>query len=195
MKKIVVACLLVVGAFLVAPGSASAQATGDVDVSITVNGFVILYYYDTVAITIPSNVMAQALAGADANGGVGSPLGSMAATSLGAGVLTAPNATAPGGTAPGSDATLTIQNAWSIRGLTANGVDVAVLDNGNDLTHASAGTIEVDQARCAGSCTDLDPTLGSVLSGGVELDLDFAGVTGPGTFSSAATYTITATVL
>lgn len=199
MKKIAVACMLIMGAIFVAPGSASAQASGAVDVSITVNGFVILYYYSSVDIEIPSNVMAQALAGADTSGGLAStPSGSEIATSTGSGSL-AVGFDELGGTAPGSNATLTIENAWAIRGLTANGVDVSVTEGtAPDLTsNSGSGTIAVNGVSCVhegGDCDDIPTLLSAAKSGGVELNLGFSGITDPGDFSSSATYTITATV-
>ena len=191
MKKLFVTCALIIAAIVIAPATASAQATGDVDVAITVNGFVILYYYDTVNISIPSAVMAQALADADANGGVASTL-TAGATSTGAGALNVAGAALGGG--------LTIENAWSIRGLVdaANAVDVTV-DTFVNLTSASSGSITINPATsgCArvGGCTGLTPSLGAPLSGNVELGLNFTGITGTGIFNSAATYRITANIV
>lgn len=193
MKKLFVSCALIIGALIIAPATASAQATGDVDVSITVNGFVILYYYDTVGITIPSNVMAQAFAGADANGAVGSSL-STTATSTGAGALNAAGAALGSGSLTTTQ-TLTIENAWALRGLIASGSSVAVTVTGfTDLTSASSGDIAVTGGACSGTCTGLTPTLGAADTGDVDLTLDFTGITAPDTFASTATYTITATI-
>lgn len=194
MRKLFVTCALVIAAIIIAPGTASAQATGDVDVAITVNGFVILYYYDDIAITIPSSVMAEAL-GADATGGIGDPaFTASAVTSSGSGSMTAENATPPTSSNPGlTPVTLTIQNAWSIRGLVSTAVDVDVTGF-NDLTSGS-GDIVVTGGACNGTCTGLNPSLGAALSGGVDLDLDFQSITAPDTFASTATYTITASIL
>lgn len=197
MKKLFVTCALIIAAIVIAPATASAQATGDVDVAITVNGFVILYYYDTVNISIPSAVMAQALADADANGGVASTL-TADATSTGAGALNVGGAALGGGLT--TDQLLTIENAWSIRGLVdaANAVDVTV-DTFVNLTSASSGSITINPATsgCArvGGCTGLTPSLGAPLSGNVELGLNFTGITGTGIFNSAATYRITANIV
>ncbi|MFV2072547.1 MAG: hypothetical protein ACC742_07840 [Thermoanaerobaculales bacterium] len=198
MKKLFVTCVLILGVALMVPSTASAQATGDVDVSITVNGFVILYYYDTIAITIPANVMAQALAGSDVTGGVAdNGFTASAVSSTGTGVLTAENATAPTSSDPSTTAvTLTIQNAWAIRGLVASGSTVTVsVGNLSDLTSGASGTIAVTSGACSGTCTGLTPTFGTPLSGGVELGLDFSAITAPDTFASAPTYTITAAIV
>jgi len=195
MRKLFVTCALVIAAIIIAPGSASAQATGDVDVAITVNGFVILYYYDDIAITIPSDVMAEAL-GADTTGGIGDPgFAATAVTSSGSGTMTAENATPPTSSNPGlTPVTLTIQNAWSIRGLVNTSVTVDVIGF-NDLTSGGSGDIVVTGGACNGTCTGLSPSLGAALSGGVDLNLDFQGITAADTFASTATYTVRATIL
>jgi hypothetical protein len=199
MRKLITAAALVMALVLLAPAQAQAQASGDVDVAITVNGLVILYYYDNVDVTIPSSVMTQLL-GTDAADADATWASSVDATYVDATTLSVDNGAPDSATTPAlpSGITLTIENAWSIRTLMGAGGSVTVSASANvaNLSGGASGTIGVGGAACQGTCTVNGPQpLTTVHSGNVNLTgLDFTTVTAVDTFSAAAAYTVTATI-
>jgi len=200
MKKVLIALTAAVALVALIPSTASAQATGDVDVDITVNGIVILYYYDNISVNIPSAAMAQ-LMGASATSSIADTTwggGFAVDAAYGAGALTVDD-----GAPTNSALTLpnavpfTIQNAWAVRGLLAAGstVTVSVTNPVALLGGGAAGDIGVSATACSGTCTGLTPTLATPAVGDVGMTLDFTTVNTPGNFAAAPAFTIEANIV
>jgi hypothetical protein len=199
MKKVLIALTAIVALVALTPSTASAQATGDVDVAITVNGIVILYYYDDVSINIPSSEMALIL-GLTGDSIADTTFGTVDAAYGGSALSVDPGTPPTGGnpTLPGT-VPLTITNAWAVRGLmtTASSVDVTVSTLVATLDGpGTTGSIGISSLACAPalSCTGLTPTLATANSGDVTMDLDFSTISNAATFAATTAYTITATV-
>lgn len=197
MKKVLIALTAVLALVALTPSMASAQASGSVDVDITVNGIVILYYYDNISINIPSSQMA-AILGATAAGGFGSGADSswiapIDATGGSPTTLTVNNGAPANSATAVSAVALTIQNAWAVRGLAASGVTVDVTvppGFATTLDASSSGdTIGVSSVGCSGTCT-FQPNFATPNVGDIIMNLDFSGVNSIDTYSAGPAFTI-----
>lgn len=172
---------------------AQAQATGTTAVSVNVNGIVILYYYSSVDVTMPADLL-----GSEAvNAGDAAPT---AVAVAGGAVATLAN---PTSATPVSLAAmnLDILNAWSVRALNTAGANTQVTIGGdqNTLT-AGAGnqiTISGRQVRAtagAFGATSTFPSAGTFVTprtGDVRLVLNMSATTATGSFTGG-NYTLTA---
>ncbi len=204
-----VIALVAMALMMVSAPAAEAQATGDVDVHITLSSITILYFYDDIYVNIPVGVLSRLITG-DTDGDDPDIADTTFINPTDATWVAVDDLAVDDG-APGTtdvwDPTgvnLTISNAWAVRALGAPGTDtdVSVSTGGTEtLTHSAgpgSGEMHITGAACGGTCTALTPGLfGAAATGDVDLTLDFtggAGLINSGTYNGDGTvYTITAT--
>jgi hypothetical protein len=204
MKKTLFVLALVAVAMTMGTTTASAQATGTTDLTVSIPDLVILYYYDTVSVSIDAEALA-ALAGDTvfANPELDEILavtgGTTSASALeSSGDLTADLAISPTSTGL-SNATLTLQNAWAVRGLSSFSYEAGIalgatpnLTNGGSVIGVSNPAINVGGGSYGTSNVNVPVSgLGTPTNGNVQLTLDLSTVTLSGDHSSTGTYTIT----
>ena len=178
---------------LLATGSAFNQAKAQVavDVDISLNGIVILYYYDTIEV----NLDVAALF--DLTGCTGSLTDGSACEH---GLLSGTSLTLPGNVpvTPAPSATLgaaplTITNAWAVRAIASSTEQVRVsitagtedLENGTASIEITGATVTSGAAGPGASIEFAPPGLVNPRFGDVTLTLDFTNATFSGNYSSA----------
>jgi hypothetical protein len=191
--KLLALVLVAAAAMFGAVQPAQAQAVGSTAVSVNVNGIVILYYYSTVNVTMPSTLLGPNAVSA------GTATNTATAVTGGA-EATLANPTSATAVTLGA-VNLDILNAWSVRALnTANAnSQVSITPNGSTLTAATGNVIAITgrQVRAtSGSfgASSVFPSAGTFTTpqtGDVRLVLDMTGVTAIGNFTGGG-YTLTA---
>lgn len=191
--KLLALVLVAAAALFGAVQPAQAQATGTTAVSVNVNGIVILYYYSSVNVTMPANLLgSQAVsAGAAAPTAVAVAGGAEA-------TLANPTSVTPVSL---SAMNLDILNAWSVRSLnTATGnTQVTISGTQNTLTAAAGNEItisgrQVRETTGTFGATTTFPSAGTFTTpqtGDVRLVLDMSATTATGSFTGG-NYTLTA---
>jgi hypothetical protein len=197
MKKCLIASLIIMGAALVAPGTASAQAQGSTDIDISLPDIVILHYFSNVDIAITQSALGTFLTGAAGNAAVDEGSASPAAGGFTQNVALAPTALS----GDPSSALLTIRNAWAVRSISlAGGTDtqLVITNTDNTLDHTSTAAsitvtnVAVDDGSSNGSTITFPaPGLVSPRMGDVELTLDLTAAVNAGDYLDGE-YTLTA---
>lgn len=191
MKKLLKKAL-VSAAAAAAVGTSAFAASGQTDVSFNFPNIVILHYVSDVTFDVPASAF-----GSDS-------IADSSAKTLSS--FTSPDTVGGDATVSVTAATAldaykgVIQNAWAVRGLAgAAGIDVSITINTADATNGSStvtiSNATVDDGTNSGaSITIASPGLSAANAhyGDVKFDIDFSGVTAPGTHSGAQ-YTVTAT--
>lgn len=131
--KLLALVLVAAAALFGAVQPAQAQAQGTTAVSVNLNGIVILYYYSTVDVTLPSTLLGTAVnEGAVAQNAAAVPGGAQA-------TLTA----LPSVGATLENINLDILNAWAVRSLHTVGANTQVTIGGTANTLSAGGTNEI----------------------------------------------------
>lgn len=189
--KLLALVLVAAAALFGAVQPAQAQAQGTTAVSVNLNGIVILYYYSTVNVNLPSTLLGTAV-----NEGTVSPT----ATAVTGGAEAA-LAALPSVGATLSNINLDILNAWAVRSLNTVGANTQVTIGGTLDTLSAGGTNEIAiagrQVRAtSGSfgATSTFPSAGTFTApqtGDVRLVLNLNDVEAIGNFTGG-NYTLTA---
>jgi hypothetical protein len=189
--KLLALVLVAVAAMFGAVQPAQAQATGSTAVSVDLNGIVILYYYSSVNVTLPSTLLGTA---------VNEGAAAQTATAISGGAEATLTAL-PSVGATLSNINLDILNAWAVRALNTVGANTQVTISGtaNTLTAGVGNVITIAgrQVRAtAGSfgATSTFPSAGTFTTpqtGDVRLVLDLTAVSAIGNFTGG-NYTLTA---
>lgn len=188
IRRILPAALLA-APLVLSSGQAAAQV--DVDVNITLNGIVILDYYSTVNVDIPSSVWTGMFTGCTTiTAGIACSQGvaSVDASFSTPGLVAAPTDVAtPAPTGVSLTALpLRLEDVWAVRALaasSANTVTVSVTDPGGPLAHTDGGQILITGSS-VNPATFAPPGLATAVHGDVTLTLDLANATRAGTYSS-----------
>lgn len=210
-RRFALASLCLAGAVA---GTQSARAE-NVDVSITLNGVTILYYYNSIAVTVGSadlgGLLTTGIAGCVAAGSAPNTYTSCSAgaspaltATNSAGKLVTVNATSPAGaTTFNGSTTLTLQNVWAVRAIGGNTANTTVasavgtkaqLNNGAASIAITSAQIQSGALGPAASITFPDPGLSNATSGDIVLGLNLANATLAGTYANpGGNYTITVT--
>ena len=180
--KLLALVLVAAAALFGAVQPAQAQsASGETAVSVNLNGIVILYYYSSVNVTMPSNLLGpSAVAAAAAN-----PTAVAVATGAEA-TLVNPTSAPPIAL---NAVNLDLLNAWSVRSLNLTGANTQVTISGaaNTMTNGGSGEILITdrQVRRAGGGFATPsisfPSAGTFVTpqtGDVRLVLNMTGVVG-----------------
>ena len=192
MNKLVKKTLAAVAALTL--GTQAFAASGPTTVNINFPNVIILHYINDVTFDVPDTAFVTG-ADFDINEGSGGTLST----------YFAPNISGNAGITITIDTALdtytgTINNAWAVRALSATGVQVsiAITDpdaiNGLNSTASLIGIPTVTDGTTTGQLiTFASPGMssGTAVKGSVMLNMDFTGVTLPGTHTGAK-YTITA---
>lgn len=172
-----------------ASGAQAASLSTDVDVSLP--SIIALYCYDSVSVNVSANGLSAALGAAPNATGTG--LGAATVTALDSDL----GADAQGAVAAmGSSVDLKLNNVCAFRALVTNGVDITVDPAATPtLTNAAGGEID------ATGITLITP--GTVSAGlglgvaatpiSVNVPLNLANASAPGTYSKADLFTVTVT--
>ncbi len=191
--KLLALVLVAAAALFGAVQPAQAQATGSTAVSVDLNGIVILYYYSSVNVTMPANLLGTDAvdAGAAASNAVAVATGAEA-------TLANPTSATPISL---SAVNLDILNAWSVRSLNTVGANTQVTISGTQdtLTAGAGNVISIDgrQVRAtagAFGATSTFPSAGTFVTpqtGDVRLVLDMSAASAVGNFTGG-NYTLTA---
>lgn len=191
--KLLALVLVAAAALFGAVQPAQAQAVGTTAVSVDLNGIVILYYYSSVNVTMPSNLLGpSAVAAAAAN-----PTAVAVATGAEATLANPTSATPIALNAVNLD----LLNAWSVRALNTTGANTQVTISGtlDTLTDGGTGVISIGNRQVrvtagafAGTSTFASAgTFVTPQTGDVRLVLDMTGVVGTGSYTGG-NYTLTA---
>ncbi len=172
----------------------AAQAQVAVDVNITLDGIVILYYYDVINVSIDS----AALSGLFGVGGCGGTVTAGIACAQGthsgaaayaAGQLNVANAPFAATPAPGAapaNVPLFLENVWAVRAIANAGqnVQVSVVAGADPLVNGAAQITFTGASVAPASFAP--PGLVNPQYGSVTLGLNLTGATAAGTYSSAS---------
>ncbi len=201
LRRISLVAAAAVGLSAVAPSS---QAQVSVDVNVTLDGIVILDYYNQINITIPSAALLN-LTGCTLAGSVQQcSQGTISATATVAGsqlvVPTTPVPLTPvTGTIDLAAVPLLLEDVWAVRAIATAAqqvnVLVAVPGGASTLTNGAA-TIELSLGSGTNPVVFPPPGLAAPVHGNVSLELDLSNATLAGQYSSASgsDYTLTATL-
>lgn len=191
--KLLALVLVAAAALFGAVQPAQAQATGTTAVSVDLNGIVILYYYSSVDVTMPANLLGSQAVDA----GAATPT---ALAVAGGAEATLANPTSATPVSPAA-VNLDILNAWSVRSLNlASGTTQVTITGTQDTLTAGAGnviTIDGRQVRATSGtfgATSTFPSAGTFVTpqtGDVRLVLDMSATTAAGSFAGG-NYTLTA---
>lgn len=210
-------CAALVAAGVAAfPSSAFAQATVDVNITIS-NGITILYYYSALDINLDSTTLGSLLTTGCTAGTVAGTFncdagaaGPVTATAAG-GVVTASFTGPGGGTLNTAAVPLVLSNVWSVRAVGGNSANTTVqISRGadNSLVNGGASILINDNYGIATGATATllgasprnvqfpDPGLGGLVTGSVALSLNLTNATATGPYSSTsgnANYVLTVT--
>ncbi len=197
MKRSIITCILLAGVALLAPATASAQASGATDVDITLPDIVILHYFSSVDVTISQSALGTFLAGVAGNSAVDEGTASPVAGGFSQSLAIGPSALS----GDPSSAVLTLQNAWAVRSISlAGGTDtqLVIANTDNTLDHATTAAVitvtavAVDDGSSSGTTITFPAAgLGSPRVGDVELTLDLSNAINAGVYEDAV-YTLTA---
>lgn len=200
LRRASLASLLIASLASFAPSS---QAQVSVDVNVTLDGIVILDYYNEVNISIPSAALFS-LTGCTASGGVNQcPQGAVSATAtMASGQLVAPTTAVPLAPVNGVPLTavpLLLENVWAVRAIAtaAQQVNVQVAIPGGSSTLNNAGaSMVLSLGSGINPVSFAPPGLVAPRWGDVSLQLDLSQATLAGQYSSASgtDYTLTATL-
>ena len=163
-------------------------ASGNTTLSVTLNELVILYYYDNISFEISAADLVKYLeSGADANDAIqetsgGNDLGtvSLAAGEISGDVTMTPTISSL------TDIEVTIDNAWAVRSIDADGALVAsVAVSAPTLTNADGGTIGLS---ITGSGTnDATPASGLTLQAGdIVFNMDVSNADRSGDYTGGS---------
>lgn len=191
--KLLALVLVAAAALFGAVQPAQAQATGTTAVSVNVNGIVILYYYSSVNVTMPANLLGSEAVSA------GAAVQTAVAVAGGAeATLANPTSVTPVSL---SAMNLDILNAWSVRSLnTATGnTEVTISGTLDTLTAGAGNVITIDDRQVRettgtfGASTTFPSagTFATPQTGDVRLVLDLSATTATGSFTGG-NYTLTA---
>lgn len=183
-----------------APSSVYAQASGGMDLDITVNPLILLYYYGNVDVTISTAALAGIVTGGTGDAAFDEGVSTVNAFTPDLAVAGTSSFTSP--TAVNLDMT----NAWAVRALGngSNNVRVSVALTDNTLIHATSPTDQITVSSIGTRRTgvgayaanvDFAPQgLGTRIFGDVRMTLDLSAATKSGVYNDAVV-TITAASL
>jgi len=196
MKKLFVTCALIIAAIVIAPSTASAQATGATTVDINLPDIVILHYFSSVDITLTQAALGTFLTGTASNAvdeGNSAPASGGFTQDLGM--------TPTGLSGNPAAALLTLENAWAVRAIsTAGGTNtqLAIVNTTPVLDHASTtasmamtGVAVDDGTNNGATITFPAPGLVNPVTGDVELTLDMSLAINAGDYEGGV-FTLTA---
>lgn len=192
IRRILPAALLAAPLAL-STGQANAQV--NVDVDITLNGIVILDYYSTINVNIPSAVWVGMFSGCTALPNPNAIACNQGAAAAVDATFASPNlvaepvdvATPPPTGVSLAALPLRLEDVWAVRALgtsPAYTVTVSVTDPGGPLMHADGGQILITGSS-VNPANFVPLGLVTPVHGDVTLTLDLTGATRAGTYSSA----------
>lgn len=213
MKSVLLRRLPLAGALALplAFGAGSASAQVSVDVNVTLEGIVILNYFNVIDVTIPATIWGGIFNAPCANAtlpsaGVACPegnAGALTVTGSGSGITATRGPWTPIGSAtPLNNLPLTLANVWAVRAIANAGggnVQVAVTTSSDPLVHSAGGGVQITFAGTpsATPATFAAPGLVTPQFGNVNLGLNMTAATRAGLYSSTAgtDYTLSVTLL
>ena len=195
MKRLLFVLTIALVALSLNSAPVAAQATGDTDIDITIEGIVILHYFSEVDVTITSGALGSYLTGGAA--AVDEGVGTGASGTMDFNLNISPTAL----TGNPSAVVLTLQNAWAVRSLGGAGdmTQIAITQNMPTLTHAGGATMTITghavDAGTGPAATVLfaSPGLVDPEYGDVQLTLDLTNATSAGEYVDGV-FTLTATL-
>jgi hypothetical protein len=182
-KNISIAALA--GLSLLAPVHAAlaAQSVGTTTLTVTIPPFAILYYPNSIAMTLKDKTDAD---------GVNTSQNLLYNEETGAMDLEVDP-----GTAPSNSTSITLANVWAVRGLSTGGnATVAITSTASTLTLSNGGTISIGTLKVNNTETSATVALTGMtpVKGSVGMTIDMANATRSGTFTGGS-YTLTVTVI
>ncbi len=197
MKRLLFVLTIALVALSLNSAPVAAQASGDTNIDITLEGIVILHYFSEVDVTITSGALGAYLTGGTAavdEGAIGPLSGGMNFN-----LNISPTAL----TGDPSAVVLTLEDAWAVRSLGGTGdmSQIAITQNTPTLTHTggTATMLITGHAVDAGggpaaTVTFPSPGLVDAHEGDVQLTLDLTNATAAGEYEDGV-FTLTATLV